>query len=750
MKLPEPLTSVTEPATDASVAAAGMSRRGFLKLTGLAGGGFALAFYLGDTGRLAAAMTQEGNIDISQLNAYIQIASDGRIIIYAKNPDMGQGVKTALPMIIAEELDADWNDVHVEQSPINEKAYGRQFAGGSTSVLLNWDRMRGAGAAARSMLVSAAAARWGVPEAECSTANSTVTHKPGGRRLSYAELADAAAGLPVPDVKTLKFKDRGEYRILGTRVTGVDNHRIVTGRPLYGIDQKLPGMLYAAYEKCPATGGRVKSANLDEIKRLPGVKDAFILEGNGKVEELMPGVAIVATSTWAAFRAKKELHVEWDESEASKDSWSEFVRRSEDLARAPGGTTVQSIGDTEAALEGAARKLDAVYRYQFAAHANLEPQNCTGWYRDGKLELWAPTQTPGQAIGNIAHVLHIAKDDVTVHQTRVGGGFGRRLMNDYACEVAVISRHMQAPVKLQWTREDDMQHDFYRAGGAQHVQGGLDEAGRLIAWRQHLVTFTEDGKKPVRGADLRKNEFPLPIVANGHLSYTMLPLEIPCGWWRAPRSNTMAWVTQSFLHELSAAAGRDYLEFLLEIMGEPRWLEEGKIYSLNTGRAAAVIKLAAQKAGWGRKLPKGRGQGLAFYFSHAGHFAEVAEVSVSEAKKLTVHKVTIAGDVGPIINLSCIENQCEGAVMDGLSVMLGQEITMEKGRIQQANFNSYPVLRINHAPEVEAHFIQSDYAPTGAGEPALPPLAPAVCNAIYAATGHRVRTLPLTREGFTV
>ena len=728
---------------------AGMSRRRFLKLTGLAGGGFALAFSLGGRSAAAAAM-KNGQTGSGILNAYVHIRNNGAIVIFAKNPDMGQGVKTAMPMIIAEELDADWGDVRVEQAPINEKIYGRQFAGGSTSIWLNWDRMRGAGAAARSMLVGAAAAKWGVPASECQASKSRVMHKRSGRQIGYAELADAAAALPVPDPKSLKFKARKDYTILGTRVTGVDNHKVVTGQPLFGIDRKLPGMLYAVYEKCPATGGRVKSANLEEIKQLPGVRDAFVLQGNGKVDELMPGVAIVATSTWAAFQAKKKLRVDWDESTASRDSWRSYLKQGRSLAPGPGRQTVQAVGDVEGALRKSARTVEALYTYQFAAHINMEPQNCTGWYRDGRLELWAPTQTPGRAIKNVAHVLDMAEDAITVHQTRVGGGFGRRLLNDYACEVAAIARRVKAPVKLQWTREDDMTHDFYRVGGFQYLRGGVDTAGRLIAWQNHLITPTNDGKKPARGGGIGKNQFPAPLIADYHLSQTLMPMKIPGGWWRAPGDNTTAWVVQSFLHELSSAAGRDHRDFLLEILGEPRWLDKGNAWALNTGRAAEVIKLAADKAGWGRPTPAGRGLGLAFHFSHAGHFAEVAEISVDKNKKLTVHKITVVGDIGPVVNMSCAENQAEGSVMDGLSTMLAQEITMEDGRIQQDNFNDYPTLRINHAPEVEVHFIQSDYPPTGMGEPALPPLAPAVCNAIFAAIGQRVRTLPLVKEGFTI
>ena len=610
--------------------------------------------------------------------------------------------------------------------------------------------MREAGATARNMLVQAAANRWEVPVTECRTEKSYVIHKTTSRKASYGALAINAATLSVPAARTLKLKDRRDYSLIGNRVGGVDNRAVVTGQPLFGIDQKVPGMLYAVYEKCPAVGGTVASVNLDEIRALPDVKHAFMLDGNGNQLELMPGIAIVATSTWAAFQAKKQLKVTWDEGNASKDSWNDLVQQAQLLRDQPGEKTLHEAGDIEAAMQTSAKSIDSFYSFQFAAHATLEPQNCTAWYRDGTIELWAPTQSPGRGVTNVANTLGIKKDAVTIHQTRVGGGFGRRLVNDSLCEVAAISRHIKAPVKLQWTREDDTTHDFYRAGGFHSFKGGLDANGRPAFWRDHLITFSQDGEKPViAGAPRRPSrEFPAQLIGNFRMSQSLLPLKTRCGLWRAPGSNTTAWAVQSFLHELAVAAGRDHLEFLLDLMGKPTWLPPQTQYGLNTGRAADVIRLAAKKAGWGKKLAAGRGLGLAFHFSHAGHFAEVAEVSVSQSKQLTVHEVTVAADIGPVINLSGAENQCQGSVMDGLSVMLGQEITMEQGRIQQSNFDTYPLLRMPSAPTVNVHFIQSDNPPTGAGEPALPPLAPAVCNAIFAAIGHRVRTLPLTKEGF--
>ncbi|MDH4124351.1 MAG: molybdopterin-dependent oxidoreductase [Gammaproteobacteria bacterium] len=742
------LAAVLREADGVLAAATGhtVSRRTFLKLAGLAGGGLTLGFNLSATSAAQGA-SAAGELEF---NAFLKISPDGSILIYNKNPEVGQGIKTAFPMIVAEELDADWNDVRVEQSPINEALYGRQAAGGSRSIPGAWNQLREAGATARAMLVRAAADTWGVAVAECRTAASVVTHEASGRRLSYGELAAAAAALPVPDVASLTLKSRSDYRLLGQRISGVDNEQIVTGQPLFGIDTQLPGMLYACYIKCPATGGRVRAANLDEIRALPGVLDAFVIEGNDVMTELMPGLAIVGESTWATQKARASLRVDWDESTASKDSWTDLVRQATALADQPGSATLRDDGDVTRAFEAAAQTVEAFYSYPFLSHAPLEPQNCTAWYRDGALEIWAPSQTPQRALQSVASAVAIPVEKITLHQTRIGGGFGRRLINDYVCEVAAIATRVGAPVKLQWSREDDMAHDFCRPAGFHAMQAALDKAGRLTAWQDHFITFTYDGQAPVPGGDARGEIFPMGLVDNLRMTQSMLPLGTPTGAWRAPRSNGFAFPLQSFCHELAVAAGRDHLEFLLEVVGEPRWLEDGNDGALHTGRAAAVIRLAAERAGWGRPLPAGRALGLAFYFSHAGHFAEVADVSVDKNRKLTVHKVTVAGDVGPIVNRSGAESQCQGAVVDGLSTLLGLQITMENGRVQESNFHQYPLLRMPNAPVVDVHFIESDFAPTGLGEPALPPLAPAVCNAIFTATGHRIRMLPLSKEGFHV
>jgi isoquinoline 1-oxidoreductase beta subunit len=735
-------------------ASRGLDRRSFLKLSGIAGGGLVLAAAL-PTGVAAAAEEAETLLTSAELNAFIQVSSDGKIRIYSANPEMGQGIKTALPMIIAEELGARWEDVEVLQAPVDEATFGSQRAGGSTTVMRTFDEMRRLGASAREMFIGAGALVMEVPRGELKTGDSKVTHT-SGRFMTFGQLATVAAKQDVPDPSMIEFKDSDDYTIIGTSVSGVDNLVIATGASLFGIDTRVPDMLYAAYQKCPAIGGKVVSANLDEIKSMPGVVDAFLVKGNDNVRELLDGVAVVGTSTHAVFAAKRSLEVQWDEAEASKDSWSGLVASAEALRGTRGPEDILDKGDVDAAYTDPDNTtVEAFYEYPFVAHLCMEPMNCTAHYKKGtggardELELWIPTQGPGRAFGVAQSMFGLDQDQVMVHQMRLGGSFGRRVYTEYICEVIEISKRVGAPVKLTWTREDDIRHDFFRVGGFQSVKGSVDKAGKLVAFEDHFMGMQTNGR-PVSGSRFSNREFPLPNVANARATRTMFDIDTPCGPWRAPGSNTTSFVIQSFLDELAHAAGRDYLDFLLETMGEPRWLEEGNVRALNTGRAAGVIRLAAEKAGWGRTMPKGSGLGLAFHFSHAGHIAEVAEVSVDANKKLTVHKVTVAVDVGPIINMSGATSQVEGAVIDGLSTMMAQKITFEDGRIEQSNLHDYEVLRLPNAPEVESHFIQSDYAPTGLGEPALPPLAPAVGNAIFAATGHRVRKMPLTEEGYTV
>ena len=726
-----------------------LGRRDFLRLSVLGGGGLVLATqidFLGDA-QAAPVTVAAASSDAAALNAFVKIGPDGTVSIAAHTPECGQGVRTSLPMLVAEELEVDWESIQVEVVPL-DAAYGAQFAGGSTAMPRCYTPLRQMGATARIMLIGAAAARWNVPVTACHAASGRVIHTPSGRSFSYGEVAADAAKQPVPAAKDVPLKSASEFRIIGRRITGVDNAAIVTGKPLFGIDQKLPGMLYAAFEKCPVFGGRVVSANLTEIKSLPGVRDAFIIEGTKDIRGLVPGVAIIADSTWTAFSARRKLRVKWDEGPHANDSWSGFLEQAQAAGTATPGQTLRRDGDVPAALAAtrAERRVEAVYSYPFISHANLEPQNCTAWFHDGVMELWAPSQRPAGGLDLIHETLGIAKDRIRVHITRMGGGFGRRLSGDFMVEAAAIAQRVSAPVKLTWTREDDLRHDHYRPGGVHFLKGTVDDSGALTAWQDHFVTFGNQGK-PGSGGSLSPDEFPARFVPNYLAETTVLNCGIPMGPWRAPGSCVFSFVIQSFIDELAHAAGRDPLEFRLALLGDRGMVttpgERGNGY--DAARMRGVVTLAAEKAGWGTPLPRGRGRGIAFHFSHRGYFANVAEVTVSPAGVLKVDRVVIAGDVGSqIVNPSGADNQVEGSVLDGLSAAY-QELDLERGRIVQSNFHEYPLLRITEAPRVEIHYRLTDHPPTGLGEPALPPVAPAIANAVFAATGKRIRSLPFSR-----
>jgi isoquinoline 1-oxidoreductase beta subunit len=726
-----------------------IDRRTVLKASLLAGGGLALDILI-RVPVWATEPTGAGNGgagSVAELSAYISVAPDGVVTIVSKNPEIGQGVKTSLPMMVADELDCDWQQVRIVQGPFDPKRYGDQSAGGSEATPSNWLPMRQAGAAARAMLIQAAALKWHLPAADLTTSKGRILQRGTSRSIGYGEVASLAATLTPPELKTVRLKEPGQFTIIGHPMVGVDSAKIVRGEPAFGGDTRLAGMLYAIYEVAPANGGRLVKADIDAAKSAPGVKQVLPIVGNGDPDHgLVDGVAIVASNWWLANQARSKLAIEWDVSAARGHSTKEYQTKADAALAAGSGAALRLDGDPAAQLASAAKRIGARYEYPFIAHAPMEPQNCTARYQDGKFEIWAPSQDPADGLEVLQKALGVAPKTVTIHMLRAGGGFGRRLMNDYMVQVAAIAKSVPGvPIQLRWSREDDMRRDFFRPGGWHSFEAGLDAHGKLIAFTDHFVTFS-DGKRPKRGASLTLGMPPAGLIKHLRYSQSMIPTVLNTGWMRAPEANTHCFASQSFLDEVAVAAGTDLPTLMLSLLGERREVPAPHhALSLDTGRARDVIEKVVQISSWKEKPTQpGRAKGFAFYFSYRGYFAEVVEASVSGGD-VAVHKVWVAGDIGSqIVNPMGAENQVHGAVIDGLGQALaGQAIEFIDGVPQQSNFHDFPLARMPITPEIEIAWVKPDKPPTGLGEPALPPVIAAVSNAIYAATGTRIRSLPL-------
>jgi isoquinoline 1-oxidoreductase beta subunit len=656
-------------------------------------------------------------------NAWLRVDGTGTVTIFLAKAEMGQGVFTSMPMLVAEELEADWKSIKVVQSDASPR-FGAMVTGGSSSVRRSWKSLREAGAAARVMLVAAAAQRWKIEPASCRAERGEVLHPPTGRRLGYGALAAEAARQPVPKEVVLKAPEA--WTLVGKRVARLDTPDKTSGKAIFGLDVRLKGLRHAVVARPPVMGGTVESFDARAALAVPGVE---------QVVQVPSGVAVVARSTWAAIRGREQLAVTFDAGANGVVDQAELQRR---LAQAPlGEKPARSEGHLEVGQAQAARRLSAVYELPLLAHATMEPMNATAHVRPGQVELWAPTQAPAWTIPPVAAALGIPEEKVTLHITLLGGGFGRRAMPDFVVEAAQVSKAAGGPVQVTWTREDDMRHDHYRPCARNELEAGLDAAGKLVAWH-HLVRTPSAGKA-IFGAAMRAGR-ERPDVVEGAadvpyqagavlIEYAMPDVGVPLGFWRSVYSSQNAFAEECFVDELAGAAGKDPLAFRLA------HLPPGH-------RLRGVLTLAAARAGWGGPLPPGRGRGIACHSSFGSHVAEVAEVSL-EKGRVRVHRVICAVDCGQVVNPDTVEAQVEGAVVYGLSAALRGEITLKGGAVVEGNFDDYEPLRMDEMPAVEVHLVPSREDPGGIGEPGLPPIAPAVANALHAITGQRVRRLPI-------
>ena len=727
-----------------------LSRRTLLKAGALAGGGLMLTATMPMVARAAAGAAPA----LAELNAYVSIAPDNVVTIVGKNPEIGQGIKTMLPMLIADEMDAEWEQVRITQADFDPQKYPFQFAGGSFATPMQWLPMRQVGAAARQMLVAAAAQRWGVPAASLNTGKGKVLDATG-RSLTYGELASAAAGMVVPDPANVTLKDPKDFTIIGRSIAGIDSPRIVRGEPIFGVDTQLPGMKYAAFERAPTFGARFVSADLDAARAVPGVEDVIVMQGGDNPELLIDGVAVIASNWWIANQARKKLNVRWDNGEWGGHSSAGYAARAAELLAGSPQTELGKSGDVATAFASAAKVLEADYAYPFLAHVPMEPMNTTALvHEDGKVELWAPTQNPGAGAQGIATQLGVTPDKIAIHITRMGGGFGRRLVNDFMVQAAAIAaRKPGTPIQLIWSREDDIRSDFYRPAGWHKMRAALDADGKLVGMDNHFVTFTHNGRVTLE-TSMTPDEFPLPFVDNRRLGQSTIETRVPTGALRAPRSNALSFVYQSFLDEIAQAQGRDLPALLLDLLGDREQFPEQSVFGMtqpgfNPARAKAVIEKAVAMSSFRGASPDGRAKGFGFYYSHFGYFAEVVEASLGNRNAIEVHNVWVAGDVGShIINPFGALNQVEGSVIDGLGQAIALAVEIENGGAKPGNFHEYQLPRMPATPRIEVEFVKSDAAPTGMGEPALPPVIPALTNALFKLTGKRVRKLPIDTSQF--
>jgi CO/xanthine dehydrogenase Mo-binding subunit len=700
-----------------------LSRREFVGAGIAAGAGLVIGFYLphGEGSRKESFSP----------NAYLRITADNKVTIVVARSEMGQGIRTALPMILAEELEADWKQIEIEQAGAST-LFGDQTTGGSASIRTTWDPMRKAGAIAREMLISAAALTWGVPRSACTAENNHIKHGASNRSLSYGELVRKAATLPIPsDVPLKQSKD---YKIVGQRLARMDSPAKVKGDAVFGIDLRIPGMKYAVLSRCPVIGGKVSGFDDKESKKISGV--TYV----GKIGD--SAVAVVADSVWGAMEGRRTLNVTWDEG-ANKDLNTAAVMASLKQAASKKGVNLYSTGEP-AKVSG--RHISAEYSLPFMAHAPMEPGNCTAHFQGTSCELWAPTQVPQDCRDSVATAIGLDPDLVKVNVTLMGGGFGRRLEHDYAVEAGLVSKAINGPVKVLWTREDDMRSSTYRPASLHQLSATLDGSGLPVGLTHRIVAPSISGQKgqPVPNGvdpDLPDEAGPVYAIPNYLVEYVQAETPVPLGWMRSVYALQAAFALESFMDELAAAAGKDPVKYRLQLLAKDQDLSYFTT-TWHTARMRGVLQLAAEKAGWDKPLPAGRYRGVACFGCFASYMSEIVEISM-EKDEPRVHRVVAVVDCGQVVNPSILEQQIQGGIVYGLTNALRAKITIEKGRVVQGNFDDYAPLRMDESPAVEVYAVPSPEAPTGIGEPSVPPIAPALCNAIYTATKKRIRALPI-------
>lgn len=727
-----------------------LSRRDFLKLSSAASAGLVIGVSLVNA-KIVNANTLSDATEFEP-SIFLKIGTDGKIIVMAKNPEIGQGVKTSLPQIIAEELEVKWEQIEVQQGTLDNR-YGSQFAGGSTAIKTNFESLRMAGAAAREMLIEAASRKWVTSLDQCYAKEGFIYRKNSSDKLSYAELATDAAKLNIRE--NPKLKDNKDFNIIGKAIPGVDNKAIVTGTAEFGLDARPKGMLVASVERCPYYGGRIKSVDESAALAISGVEQVIKLDAAESPTMMIAGVAVIAKNTWAAFKGRKALKIEWElptgDVESDDRLKSEFEKNVQNK-----GELMRDDGDVEAALSKSKKVHEGAYEAPFLAHASMEPMNYIADVKSDRVDLWGPTQVPGRVRSYASTITGVPQNKITVRMTRVGGGFGRRLMADYAYEAISLSKTLDKPVQVVWTREDDMHHDYYRPSGVFKIKAGLDENDKLNAWHIKASTtsrgiFSNPMDTNPSRTEVFPDGFPAGFVPNFRMEYTPVVSYVPRGAWRAPGHNITAWVDQSFIDEMALLAGKDPVDFRLEVLGVEDKLmpyrdHGGPEYS--TRRLKNVIRIAAEKSNWYKPAAEGFFRGFASHFMFGAYVAEVVTISLPEPDRIKLENVVCVVDCGLVINKSGALNQLEGGLIDGLSAALGQAIHIEGGKAKESNFNTYPLLRMKDAPNIEAHLVDSNENPEGLGEMSLPPVAAALCNAIYAATGKRIRKLPINlKEG---